>query len=757
MPPRTRRPKPRLPPRPTPRQAIRSKPRRRRPIPPRPLRLAGRAIQKTRRQPIRQAWRPARPRLADDRWVQVVAAPGETAPAKFRWRHFGLEAWLARGTWQPELAAALADSQRIVATNAAIVLARRVVADSRVVPALVAAIDDVNVRLPLRFAAVEALSFIATIEARGELERLADQQAQFLARDAVGLHTRNARSGAFGIDRDASAGRNEPGEFQICGGVDQPGHRSPPRVAVGVVRPGRKDFPPSALELRRDPDPRVRAAALEAMAMQRPQPAETLLLAALDDTDLSVRIAAIVALGKFGTPAARSALEKLRSHSHEAARVASVQALCKLAGYQAVVPSAHDKSWRVRQAVAESLSQAGEEGDRLSVETVELARSLVHDPSLDVQRQMLQSLGGLAADNGRLRVVVGDGRIGISNAQGCRGAVDRALAGGGGISGRSSSGGTSRGGRRPHGALEQRISGIGRTGGAAKTSKAMRRRILRPRIWPDCGACSMHCGDTEIRAAMRQAALDSLVAYGAALPAALESPALADRGPLPEVVYEEVLPKVSPVFAALDGLSSGDVRLRRGGGTQLSQAMAGKPMTPLASIGWSCWLAARPILSCWQCLLAATAGDARAGAVQLAYLAVGNSSSDVRRRACDYLAAHADVRHAAVLLPMLEDPSSTVVIAAVRGLGADRHDGGSAAAHRSAADSRPRAAARGGHEPGAIESRGWPCGDAADGARRRPAVAAGSCRADGRAGRTGFRADAHPDVGRTERRRPRGT
>jgi HEAT repeat protein len=72
----------------------------------------------------------------------------------------------------------------------------------------------------------------------------------------------------------------------------------------------------------------------------------------------------------------------------------------------------------------------------------------------------------------------------------------------------------------------------------------------------------------------------------------------------------------------------------------------------------------------WQSLLQTTATDPRAGAVQLAYLAVGNASSDVRRRACDYLAAHADPRHTSVLLPMLQDPSSTVAIAAVRGLGA---------------------------------------------------------------------------------------
>ncbi len=473
----------------------------------------------------------------------------------------------------------------------------------------------------------------------------------------------------LGLITTQAPGEMSQENFRFAAGLASPAIEVR-RVSLSAwFDPARKDFPPSALELRRDPDPRVRAAALEAIALQRPQPAETLLLAALDDTDLSVRIAAIGALGKFGTPAARSALEKLRSHSHEAARVASVRALYKLAGYQAVVPSAHDKSWRVRQAVAESLSQAGEEGDRLSIDTVDLARSLVHDPSLDVQRQMLQSLGAWPLTKSGALLLSAMGEAGYQTRKDAaaqltarwpaaaefpveapaaeRAAVVAAL--------------TARWNSEFQASTELAVQRDQQSHAAANPAPE---DLARLRSLLDA------LGDTEIRAAMRQAALDGLVAYGAALPAALESPALADRGPLPEVVYEEVLPKVSPVFAALDGLSSGDVRLRRGGAMQLSTVMAGKPMTPLALDRLVVFARRETDPVVWQCLLGATAADARAGAVQLAYLAVGNSSSDVRRRACDYLAAHADVRHAAVLLPMLEDPSSTVVIAAVRGLGA---------------------------------------------------------------------------------------
>jgi HEAT repeat protein len=71
----------------------------------------------------------------------------------------------------------------------------------------------------------------------------------------------------------------------------------------------------------------------------------------------------------------------------------------------------------------------------------------------------------------------------------------------------------------------------------------------------------------------------------------------------------------------------------------------------------------------WQQVLRATQSDARQAAEQLAYLAIGHASADVRRLACEYLVEHAAPRHAAVLVPMLKDPNSSVLVAAVRAIG----------------------------------------------------------------------------------------
>jgi HEAT repeat protein len=596
----------------------------------------------------------------------TAAAPTETAAAKYRWRHFGLEAWLARGTWRPELAAALGDSQRVVATNAAIVLARDTAADTRVVPALVAAIDDVNLRLPLRFAAIEALACIPTAAAQNELARLADQQVQFLRTTPSAYIPQMHTELLLGLTRSRGPGEREQDNPRFAAGLVSTAPEVRRVSLCAWLEPDRKELPPLVIELRRDPDPRVRATALAVLAVQRPKPAETLLLAALDDTDLSVRIAAIGALGKLGTPAARAALEKLRTHSHEAARVESVHALYKLAGYQAVVASAHDKAWRVRQAVAESLSQAG---DDPSSENIELARSLVRDPSLDVQRQMIKSLATWPIEEAGPVMLAAMSDAGYQTRKDAAAQLVprwpaaaefpvEALA-----PERAASIATLS-------ARWKNEFSAASNGQAQQADPGPATAHLSPKDLARLRSLVDAVGNTRILPAARQTALDTLVAYGTALPAALESPEFADQGSLPEVVYEEVLPKVSPVFAALDGLGSGDLRLRRGGGTQLVTSLGGKPM-PLLALDRLVVLARRendPVV--WQCLLQATAADGRAGAVQLAYLAVGNASSDVRRRACDYLAAHPDVRHTAVLMPMLEDSSSTVVVAAVRGLGA---------------------------------------------------------------------------------------
>ena len=72
----------------------------------------------------------------------------------------------------------------------------------------------------------------------------------------------------------------------------------------------------------------------------------------------------------------------------------------------------------------------------------------------------------------------------------------------------------------------------------------------------------------------------------------------------------------------------------------------------------------------WQSVLTAIADDGSEPAARMACTAAGHRSAEVRRRACEYLAAHPDPRHAPVLLPLLEDANHGVLCEAAWALAA---------------------------------------------------------------------------------------
>jgi len=81
-------------------------------------------------------------------------------------------------------------------------------------------------------------------------------------------------------------------------------------------------------------------------------------------------------------------------------------------------------------------------------------------------------------------------------------------------------------------------------------------------------------------------------------------------------------------------------------------------------------VAAEPDQLVWRSVLTAIAGDGSEAAVRLAGAGLSHPAAEVRRRACEHLAAHPSERTAKLLMPALEDDSLSVVCAAVRALAA---------------------------------------------------------------------------------------
>ena len=196
--------------------------------------------------------------------------------ATFRYRHAGLEEFMAgpaaRRLELPEL---LADSDHNVAATAAVALARQ--GDARAAPRLAAAIDEEQLPLPARCAAVEALGLLPGDSQVATLQKLADRYGQFAPGASAGyqadLHAELLRA----LARHVDAG-DDP---RFLAAVEVPS----PLVRIEALRAwaagSHGSMPNEVVDLRSSDDARVRAAAMKALAARKhPQACDFLTLCA---------------------------------------------------------------------------------------------------------------------------------------------------------------------------------------------------------------------------------------------------------------------------------------------------------------------------------------------------------------------------------------------------------------------------------------------------------------------------------------------
>jgi len=168
--------------------------------------------------------------------------------------------------------------------------------------------------------------------------------------------------------------------------------------------------------------------------------------------------------------------------------------------------------------------------------------------------------------------------------------------------------------------------------------------------------------------AKRQAA-KALTEVGPPLLGVLEKQ-LAEQGVLPTALYTDVLPTVKPAFGTLVRLTQTDVTQRRAAAAELARQAATEKLPPVAVARLSELIESEQDAEVWRGALSAVANDSSQWATRMAYVGLANASADVRQAACQYLAEHGDPRHAQLLLRAVDDPQTTVRVAAVRALGA---------------------------------------------------------------------------------------
>jgi len=413
-------------------------------------------------------------------------------------------------------------------------------------------------------------------------------------------------------------------------------------------RPG--PLPDELIELRSDRDPRVRAAALSALARGGQEQAAEHLRAALRDHELQVRLAAVAALGELGGSEAEAALAEALDSGAEQVRAAAVAALAHAGAEQAVLDAAEDESWRVRREVARAL------GAFPSRNGLRTAEALLDDPSPEVHCAVVRAVADWpleVAGPVLLRAMAGEGYRRRSEAAELLAARWSPAAG-----------------------FPVDGPALRRNEVLARLEEAFRREFQRV----DPGAL-IHSAGVAARPPITpeqldrvQALLDrrdtaGLAATDPELLPVLEALVFDRKHLLPEWVYGEVLARRDAAFEAIEGLGPEGLPDRRRAAGRLVELARQRPLSRLAVARLHTLILAEPDQLVWQAALAAVAADPGEQAAGLAYAAIGHPSPEVRRRACEHLAAHPAPGHAKVLLASLTEQSPSVLAAVVRALG----------------------------------------------------------------------------------------
>jgi len=577
-------------------------------------------------------------------YANALAKPEKTdaEAAKFRYRHASLEQLMTRPAGgRTELSELLADSDHNVALTAAIGLTRQ--GALKAVNRLLDAIEDEDLPLPARCAAIEALGQLPGDGQMATLQNLADRHGQYTPGASTGyqaeLHAELLRALARHID----AG-------------DDPRFIAAAQVPSGLVRiellrawaaGTRGSMPREIVDLRGDDDPRVRAAALKALAARKHPSAREYLTSALHDVDLPVRLAAIRGLGQLNDAQARSDLADLLKDRSELIRAEAVAAIAIRGSPAVVLGAASDASWRVRMKVAEALSgYSGQDG-------AAVARRLLDDPSAEVERQVVRSLrvwpwemagpvllDALSKDAVTVRKLAAE-QIAASWPAGGRFPFDAPPA-------------------RRADALDELQMRYQREFGTTHAKVAV----------PSNSRPQVVVSDAQVEKLLAAGDFKALAEIGPTVVTALERLAIDRNLTLPEPVYHEVLPRHNAVLALLDRMHGENVDRRRRAAEELVAAASKQPLSRLA-VARLCELATRETdAAVWLSALDALRENGTEPAVRMARLALGQAAGEVRRRGCEYLAAHPDPAHEVFLAPLLGDSEQAVVVAAIRALGA---------------------------------------------------------------------------------------
>jgi HEAT repeat protein len=619
--------------------------------------------------------------LAKDGWIEAVPEPqpgaqgsaeaelqstepsteaADESAQRLHWRYPALDDLLSRPEAErPDFASALAAGDPISVGNAAIALAR--LGDGSARQELTETVRTPTLSLPMRRAAAEALSTIERPSPVRHLRQLISQYGeagQMSGHPIPELHAELVRGLLRHVEPDGDrhftqALRSRSATVRLAA-VEALGEH--PEAAL----------PEALVQLRGDTDPRIRIAVLSRLAVSEHPEARRFLEEALRDYDLQVQLAAVKGLGALGTDEAIEVLEPLLEDRAEMIRVATVGALAAAGGLELVLDATDDKSWRVRREVARALGRSP------TTRAATVASELLADRSAEVQQQVVDALGHWPVDKAGPVLLEAMGSTSYRVAQ----SAAYQLADRWEPAKEFPASGTKEDQTAALESLRQQFRQQFDSVDAAELERITQEAVRRAQSPVDAAEVERVAelvavlDDGRRGSEARRETVAALDRLGPVLIPALEKLVFQQQRPIPEAVWQEVLPAQAPAFERLVRLENEDPMLRRRAAADLAEVAKTEGLGRLAVYRLAELVTPEPDQLVWQSALEAIEGHASEPATRMAYVALGHGSPEVRRRGCAHLEAHPDPAHARLLLPVLEDESDQVVVAAVRALAA---------------------------------------------------------------------------------------
>jgi len=417
-------------------------------------------------------------------------------------------------------------------------------------------------------------------------------------------------------------------------------------------------WPSNVMSCRLDPDLQVRATFVTWLGFARPPEAFELLKSRADSGEVGLRQAVLESLGKLHTEEARQELRAQATKSREALRASAVHGLATW-GLEEVVSFAHDKWPAVRAAVTEELAK------QPTLDSAVLLTMLVVDRDASVQIAAIRATKGWP-DTLAFPLLLQAMRD--SSAKARFEAAEQ-------LSARHKVTTVYRFDSSP----ADREKSVNAVAAEVGSSLSYLDQVLHREPQTATRVDDLRAG--EIRAHLTTLiespgdstaatkALEWLEGIGKRdvpiVEAYLQSPTRAQT----DAIYHEVLPKVSPAYAALVELENPDVGVRRRGARSLAERGRG------ATLSRCLLLRLRQVLThetdepVWRSVLASIASDSTEECAEIANLSLHNKLPEVREMGCEYFARHGQPSVALLLLELLEDRDRTVQLAAIRALG----------------------------------------------------------------------------------------